>query len=117
MDTSGRQSRPRAAFQRCAGAIFLIALILLALGGPAQAAPRALLVFDGKADSLGDGYLSARYIANLLGHFPIESEFLPLDKYRPGQLGAYDFVFFAPVATRPKFPAGFLDELTARQKP
>jgi len=89
----------------------LLSLVMLALLAPAsQAAIRVLLVYDGKPDPSSEGYLSAHYIANLLGHFEAQWELRPLDQYRRGDANRYDAVFFASTTTRPHFPAGFLDD-------
>ncbi len=96
-------------------AVCLLALFLLGVPSHLYASPKALLLFDGKADATNDGFLGARYAANLLGHFDVQYKVQPLDGYRRGSLAPYDLVFFTPGNVRPNFPAGFLDEVAGRK--
>src|SRR5258706_4003681 len=84
-------------------------VILLSL--PALAAPRALLLYDGKSEIHGEGYLSARYIANLLGHFGVASEARGIESYQKGDTEKYPYVFFAGSVARTRLPKAFLDDV------
>lgn len=91
-------------------------LLLAALLPGAQAATRVLVLFDGRQDPSGEGYLNAHYIANLLGHFETQWELRHLDQYRRGDAHRYDAVFFASTVTHPKFPAGFLEDAATTRR-
>ncbi|MGH2376557.1 MAG: DUF2334 domain-containing protein, partial [bacterium] len=91
-------------------------LLLAALVPGAQAATRVLVLFDGRQDPSGEGYLNAHYIANLLGHFETQWELRHLDHYRRGDAHRYDAVFFASTVTRPRFPAGFLEDAASTRR-
>src|SRR5690349_11799631 len=102
--------------QVCVPSLLGIA-ILLGAAPRAFAAPRALILFDGKAEATAESYTNARFTANLLGHFDVAVELRPVDRYHKGDLLAFDFVFYGPGTPRPKFPNGFLDEMARRQGP
>ncbi len=81
------------------------------------AAPSALLLYDGKSDPTGEGYLTSHFVSNLLGHFYLESEIRHVDQYRRGEMAKYEAVFFAGTTARPKFPAGFLEDVAGTTRP
>ena len=94
-------------------AVGLCALLL----APAlfAAPPRVLLVYDGKPEVSGEGYLSARFIANLLGHFEARYEIERLADYRAGRAANFDAVFFASVGPQKSLPAPLLEDAAAGQ--
>ncbi len=86
--------------------------LLLLLGASAQAAPpRALILYDGRTEPRAEGPLSARYIANLLGHFQVVSESKPVASYRKGDTEHYNYVFFAGNDAKAAIPKDFLDDV------
>lgn len=89
----------------------LILLLLLGAAAEAAPAPRALLLYDGRTDLRAEGPLSARYIANLLGHFNVSSEARPISAYRKGDTEQYAYVFFAGFDSKTKLPQIFLDDV------
>src|SRR5215831_709861 len=48
-----------------------------------QSGQSSLIVYDGAANS-GDGLITARFVANLLGHFGIKSDMRSMADYKPG---------------------------------
>ena len=79
--------------------------------------PPVAIYYDGPQTLRSEGPLDARHIQNLLGHFNLTGEIIPLGNYRPGQLSRYRVGFFVGTATGTRFPAGFLDEVRNSQRP
>ena len=46
-----------------------------------QPATAVAIFYDGPAQPLAEGYLDARHIENLMGHFGLASEVIPLADY------------------------------------
>ncbi len=99
----------------------LAALTALAVSSvPAQTLPtadRVAIFYDGPAQPLAEGFLDAHQIQNLLGHFGLTGEVLPIAEYQPGQLSRYRAAFFLGTAAGTRFPEGFLADVRATQKP
>src|SRR3990170_5888331 len=57
----------------------------VSVGGPAQVA----IYYDGPQTLQSEGVLDARQVQNLLGHFNLTGEVIPLGDYRTGQLAKY----------------------------
>ena len=96
---------------RCLALVFL-------LGLSAHAAPsRALILFDGNSDIRSEGFLSARYLTNLLGHFEVTAELRPIAGYRKGDTESYSYVFFAGTTARTVLPQSFLDDVARTETP
>src|SRR5438132_934904 len=89
-------------------------VLALLVGVSARAAtPQALLLYDGKSDIRAEGVLSARYIANLLGHFNVTSESRPIESYQKGDTERYPYVFFAGHVSRTTLPKDFLADVSS----
>src|SRR5437867_2236418 len=65
-------------------------------------APQVAIFYDGPQSALSEGPLDARQIQNLLGHFNLTGEIIPIGEYRPGQLAKYRAAFFVGTATGTK---------------
>ena len=85
----------------------------VSVGGPAQVA----IYYDGPQTLQSEGVLDARQVQNLLGHFNLTGEIIPLDQYRPGQLVGYRAAFFVGTATGTRFPAAFLNDVRNSPRP
>src|SRR5688572_26121820 len=66
--------------------------------GHAQNVPsarKALILYDGPSTGYSDGLISARSIANLLGHFSAGYDIQPVGDYQSGRVENYAWIFFA----------------------
>lgn len=93
--------------------------LLLVSNGFAQSAStarKALILYDGPSTGYSDGLISARSIANLLGHFSAGYDIQPVGDYRPGQVEGYAWLFFAGNFEKTLLPRAFLDDLAATNK-
>ncbi|MGA2434515.1 MAG: DUF2334 domain-containing protein, partial [Bryobacteraceae bacterium] len=113
--------------------LFLAALSL-ALAGPMAAAPRhghpqksptpaaaspnsVAIVYDDDVNYQSKGFIHALFIENLLGHFKLDGDIIPLRDYVPGQLAPYRAAFFVGVNEKAQIPTAFLDDVRAFQRP
>ncbi|MGE5248174.1 MAG: DUF2334 domain-containing protein, partial [Verrucomicrobiota bacterium] len=99
-------------------------LALAALSLPsvfAQATPAVpasvAIYYDGPDQPLAEGFLDAHQIQNLLGHFGLSGEIIPIANYRPGQLARYRAAFFLGTISGAVFPKGFLADVAASERP
>src|SRR5262249_31799194 len=96
-------------------------LVVLSSGGGllAQIAERGAvgILYDGPAEPTSEGYMDARQVENLLGHFGLRGDVIPLTAYRPGRVAAYQAAFFIGTVTGTRFPRGFLADVQGSRKP
>src|SRR5215467_1752974 len=81
-----------------------------------QSGMSALVVYDGPSDS-GDGLITARYVANLLGHFGIRPDISPLASYSPGSCDKYGSTFVCGMAAGTTVPAPLLRDVASASRP
>lgn len=100
-----------------------VALFTLAAAGWGQSPPHArgpaavAIFYDGPRDPVSEGYVDSRQIENLLGHFGLRAEVVPIASYRPGQLAAYRAGFFVGSVSGTRLPPEFLADLIAFRRP
>ena len=75
----------------------------------------SLVIYDGAADS-GDGLITARYVANLLGHFGIKPEIRHLSTYAPGLLQQFNATFVCGTTAGTVMPASLLSDVGQSEK-
>jgi hypothetical protein len=63
-----REDSPRTPLCLCVSVASFI-LLFVSAGFSQNSAPKALILYDGPSTGYSDGLISARSIANLLGHF------------------------------------------------
>ncbi len=76
----------------------------------------SLVLYDGPVSS-GDGLITARYVANLLGHFGIRPEIKPMADYRPGLAGSFSAAFVCGLVTGTIVPNSLLADLVHSDRP
>lgn len=76
-----------------------------------------LVLYDGPAAPLSEGFLDANQIVNLLGHFGLKGVIFPVGQYHVGQLTRYRAAFFAGTVKGTRFPPAFLDDVRRSEKP
>ncbi len=103
--------------RRIACSLALIAWLPALAVAQNQASTTVAIFYDGPDTPLSEGVLDARHIQNLLGHFGLKGETVPLAAYRSGQLAGYRAGFFAGSGEATKFPVGFLDDVRHTQQP
>src|ERR1051325_2959121 len=81
------------------------------------APPEVAIFYDGSTTVSAEGVLDARQVQNLLGHFNLRGEIVPLAAYQPGQLSHYKAAFFVGTASGTRFPQSFLDDVRNDQRP
>ena len=107
------------AHQRLRQVVKALAVAILTLSSTsAQSSPPTVAVYyDGPDLPLAEGFLDAHQIQNLLGHFNMTGEIIPLANYRPGQLARYQAGFFLGTVSGTRFPAGFLPDVVRYGRP
>jgi len=79
--------------------------------------PDVAIVYDGATDMQGKGYIHALFVDNLLGHFGLHGQIIPVATYQKGALDRYKAAFFIGVHPNTEFPAGLLDDIRAYKAP
>ncbi len=100
--------------------LLTLALVLTAfLPLSAQTPPSqdVLIVYDGSTNYESKSYIHALFVQNLLGHFSLQGEIVPLGQYEPGQLARYRAGFFVGTDAKSKLPKAFLDDVHATAQP
>ena len=94
-----------------------ILFFLLILTGSVAAQPQRVVVyFEGPAEEENLGRGDAYQLAQLLGHFRTETEVRSVEEYRPGDMKAFDAVFFVGYTLRCRTPEVFLRDMHARKR-
>lgn len=75
------------------------------------------IVYDGATDYQAKGFIHALFVENLLGHFGLDSDIIPLKDYQPGELAHYRAAFFIGVAANAELPSAFLEDVRAYRQP
>lgn len=75
------------------------------------------IYYDGPATPLAEGYLDAHQIQNLLGHFGLSGEILPIASYGAGQLRRYRAAFLLGTASGTRIPPSLLADVGAFDRP
>jgi uncharacterized protein YdaL len=97
--------------------------VLAAAAGGGQSAPSnrdrapVAIYYDGPQDPVSEGYVGARQIESLLGHFGLRANVLPIASYRPGQLTSCRAGFFVGSISGTVLPAEFLADVSASRGP
>ena len=81
-----------------------------------QSGMSALVLYDGPADS-GDGLVTARYVANLLGHFGIRPEISNMSSYSAGQCERFGVTFVCGMTAGTSVPQPLLQDIAASARP
>jgi uncharacterized protein YdaL len=84
----------------------------VAAAAPSDPMPVAIY-YDGPGQAAAEGYLDAQQVRNLLGHFRLTSEAIPVARYAAGQLAHYQAAFFVGTAAGTHLPASFLADVLA----
>ncbi len=104
-----------------AGVLAAAILVSAPLPGqtPARPAGRAtvLVVYDGIAGTAGRGYLHALNLDNLLSHFQLKAQLMPLASYTTGQLATYQAGFYIGAERRTQVPPALLNDIRASRRP
>ena len=98
-------------------ALVAIAWPLVCAQIPPESRPSVAIYYDGPDQPLAEGFLDAHQIQNLLGHFGLTGEIIPVANYRPGQLDRYRAAFFLGTVTGTVFPRNFLSDIAASARP
>ena len=86
-------------------------------GGLAAAAPSVAIYYDGLPSPAGEGYVCAHHIQNLLGHFNLRGEVIPVASYRAGQLFRYRAAFFLGTRLDTRLAPAFLADVRNSRHP
>jgi uncharacterized protein YdaL len=81
-----------------------------------QSAMTALVLYDGPAAS-GDGLITARYVANLLGHFGIRPEISNMSSYSTGQSDRFGVTFVCGMTAGTLVPQRLLQDIATSARP
>lgn len=96
-------------------AILVVFGLILSFAFPLRG-QQALLFYDGP-EGRSEAFKSARFLQRLLGHFEIkQSRVASISHYKKGQAIQPDFLFLVFEEGQPEFSAGFLEDLSQRQK-
>ena len=102
----------------------LVAALLLVLGIAAPAQPadnpdsnKVAILYDGPTNAYAKGYLHALFLQNLLGHFNLRADLIPLAAYQPGQLARHRAGFFIGATEGAVVPSALLADIRATGQP
>ncbi len=111
-DTNERITRGQNAFLKKARLAALTGILLFfAAAGGAQAASRALILYDGAGNYGWRGDLSSLLLTNLLSHMNVEYVREDVDSYASGDMNGYDQVFYLGTDYRSSLPDAFLQDV------
>lgn len=71
---------------------------------------KVLIVYDGKEDTFNEGFVDARYLANLLGHFDLTADLHSVSSYRAGEVERYRALFFSGNVAGTVLPRAFVED-------
>ena len=77
----------------------------------------AAVVYDGQPNPHSDSYIHALYLQNLLTHFNLKTDLIPLTLYKRGQLADYRAGFLVASGVNTKIPAALLADIRATDHP
>src|SRR5262245_37720202 len=75
----------------------------------------SLIVYDGATTS-GDGLITARYVANLLGHFGIKPDIRHVSNYSSGLCSGFNATFICGMSQNTVMPASLLSDIGRSDK-
>jgi uncharacterized protein YdaL len=115
---SGRRDNyPKASLRLCVSVVgFFLFFVSKGSVQTASADRKALILYDGPSTGYSEGLISARSIANLLGHFSASHDIQTVGDYQSGQVENYAWIFFAGNVEKTRLPNSFLDDLAATTK-
>jgi len=94
-----------------AGFVLLTTLILLPVGLLRAAPPddaaessSVAVIYDSPANPQAESYIHALFLANLLTHFKLQAELIPLEDYQQGQLSKYRAGFLVASGMKTEVP-------------
>jgi len=100
--------------------VVLLLVVSVALGAPKprpSSGPTALILYDTTGPYGWIGEIHARMLANLLGHFPITYQAMPVGKYSRGLIGLYGATFYIGSTYDSSLPAAFASDVMTSNKP
>ena len=65
----------------------VVGLLRAAAPDDAEDSTTAAIIFDSQVNPHADSYIHALFLQNLLTHFNLRADLIPLDQYKRGQLG------------------------------
>ena len=77
---------------------------------------RALILYDSSIQVNWLGYLDGLLLANLLGHFDLKYDLLPVEKYKLNDLNNYSTLFYLGVTYNNQLPKDFLYDVLHTNK-
>ena len=75
------------------------------------------VVYDSEPDPRVDSYIHALFLANLLTHFDLHAELIPISKYKRGELGGYRAGFLVASGLNTTVPPALLADIRATDHP
>jgi uncharacterized protein YdaL len=105
--------------------VFLTVMSISSLGGDLCAAPpdegddsaKVAIIYDSAPDPRVDSYIHALFLANLMTHFQLRAELIPLSQYKRGQLSDYRAGFLIASGLYTKVPSALLTDIRATDQP
>lgn len=105
--------------------VFLTMMSILSSVGSLCAAPPddagnspvAAVIYDSQPNPHADSYIHAVFLENLLTHFKLRADLIPLSEYKPGQLSDYQAGFLIVSSLNTNIPAGLLADIRGTDRP
>ncbi len=75
-----------------------------------------LILYDTGLDKNQPGLIAARFLNNLLNHFDVKTDLLPIKDYKNGDLKDYDLAFYMNYEKKLSLPFSFISDFCANDK-
>jgi len=85
--------------------------------GDGEDSSTAAILYDGQPGLHGDSYIHALFLANLLTHFNLRADLIPLRQYKKGQLSDYRAGFLVVSSLTTVVPPALLADIRATDQP
>ncbi|MGD0222906.1 MAG: DUF2334 domain-containing protein [Terriglobia bacterium] len=95
----------------------MVGLLCAATPDDAADSSPAAVIYDSPPDPRVESYIHALFLANLLTHFNLHAELIPLSEYKRGQLSDYRAGFLVASGLTTTVPPSLLADIRATDRP
>jgi hypothetical protein len=95
----------------------VVGLLRAAAPDDAEDSTTAAIIFDSQVNPHADSYIHALFLQNLLTHFNLRADLIPLDQYKRGQLEDHKAGFLVISSLNTMVPSALLADIRATDHP